>query len=299
MFLCIYRPPAQNKQYFLDNLTMIVDHYSRIYDNHIILGDFNLEPDSPMLISFMQSLNLFNIIKSNTCFKGHGTCIDLILTNRKYCFKHSSTFEAGLSDHHHLIYPMLKTTFKKDEPKLFKYRDYKKFDSTAFHTDLQNKLHEGPKVYQNFEDTFARVLDAHAPRKTEVLRGNHKAHVDKNLRKAIMKRSALKRKASRTKQQEDTANYKKQQNFVVKLNKKTKLQYFNNLDTSKNSKPFWDKCRPYLTNKRAHDDSKIILIEKEEITTNTNEIVEKETFLVTNDEIAKTFCRNGRKIKYF
>ena len=119
MFLCIYRPPAQNKQYFLDNLTMIVDHYSSIYDNHIILGDFNLEPDSPILISFTQSLNLFNIIKSNTCFKWQGTCTDLILTNRKYCFKHSSTFETGLSDHRHLIYSMLKTTFKKDEPKTF------------------------------------------------------------------------------------------------------------------------------------------------------------------------------------
>ena len=99
MFMCIYRPPAQNKQYFLENLSMIVDHYSSIYDNHIILGDFNMEPNSPILISFMQSLNLFNIIKSNTCFKGNGTCKDLILTNRKYCFKYSSTFEAGLSDH--------------------------------------------------------------------------------------------------------------------------------------------------------------------------------------------------------
>ena len=287
MLLCIYRPPAQNKQYFLDNLTMIVDHYSSIYENHIILGDFNLEPDSPVLISFMQSLNLFNIIKSNKCFKGHGTCIDLILTN-----KHSSTFETGLSDHHHLIYSMLKATFKKDETKLFKYRDYKKFDSTAFHTDLQNKPDEGPKVYQNFEDTFVRVLDAHAPRKTKVLRGNHKPDVDKNLRKAIMKRSALKRKASRTKQQEDIANYKKQRNFVVKLNKETKLQYFNNLDISKNSKPFWDKCRAYFSNKRAHGDPKIILIEKEEITTNTNEIVEKETLLVNNDEIAKTFNKH-------
>ena len=108
-------------------------------------------------------------------------------------------------------------------------------------------------------------------RKTKVLRGNHKPHVDKNLRKAIMKRSALKRKTSRTKQQEDIANYKKQRNFVVKLNKETKLQYFNNLDTSKNSKAFWDKCRPYVSNKRARGDSKIILIEKEEITTNTKD----------------------------
>ena len=111
-----------------------------------------------------------------------------------------------------------------------------------------------------------------------------------------MKRSALKRKASRTKQQEDIANYKKQQNFVVKLNKETKLQYFNNLDTSKNLKPFWDKCRPYFSNKRGHGDSKIILIEKEEIASNTNEIVEKETLLVNNDEFAKTFNKHFAEV---
>ena len=164
-----------------------------------------------------------------------------------------------------------------------------KIYSTAYHTDLQIKLEEVPKVYKNFEETFVKVVDAHAPRKTKVLRGNHKPHVDKNLRKAIMKRSALKQKASRTKQQEDITKYKKQQNLVVKLNRETKLHYFNNLETSKNSKPFWDKCRPYFSKKHARGDSKIILIEKEEITTNTNDIVQKETLLVNNDEIPKTF----------
>ena len=63
---------------------------------------------------------------------------------------------------------MLKTTFKKEESKLYKYRDYNKFDNTAFLTDLQSKLEEGPKVYQNFEETLERVLDAYAPRKTKV-----------------------------------------------------------------------------------------------------------------------------------
>ena len=173
---------------------------------------------------------------------------------------------------------MLKTTFEKEEPKLHKYRDYKIFDSIAFHTDLQIKQDEGPKVYQNFEETFVRVLDAHAPRKTKVLRGNHKPLVDKNLRKGIMKRSVFKRKASRTKQQEDITKYKKQRNLVVKLNRETKLHYFNNLETLKNSKPFWDKCRLYFSNKHVHGDSKIILIEKEEIKTNTNETVEKKLF---------------------
>ena len=107
-----------------------------------------------------------------------------------------------------------------------------------------------------------------------------------------MKRSALKRKASRAKQREDITKYKKQRNMVVKLNTETKLHYFNNLERSKHSKLFWDKCRPYFSNKHVHGDSKIILIEKGEITTNTNQIVQKETLLVNNDEIAMIFNKH-------
>ena len=105
------------KQYFLEKLSEIIDHFSSIYDNYIVLGDFNMEPSDSILKTFMQSHNLFNLIKSNTCFKGRGSCIDLILANRKFCFKNSFTFETGLSDHHHLIYSMVKTTFKKEDLK--------------------------------------------------------------------------------------------------------------------------------------------------------------------------------------
>ena len=103
---------------------MIVDHYSSIYDNHVILGDFIMDPNSPILISFTQYLNFFNIIKSSTCFKGNGTCIDLILTNKKYSLKHSSIFETGLSDHHHLIFLCKKQPLQKRNQN-YKYRDYK------------------------------------------------------------------------------------------------------------------------------------------------------------------------------
>ena len=101
MLMCVYRRPKQNSQYFLENLSLIIDHYSSIYDNHIILGNFNMETKNPKLATFMHSLDLHNLIKSNTCFKGSVNRIDLILTNRKYCFKHTYTFEARLSDHHH------------------------------------------------------------------------------------------------------------------------------------------------------------------------------------------------------
>ena len=104
--------------------------------------------------------------------------------------------------------------------------------------NLENKLDECPKHYENFVKTFANVLDAHAQRKTKVLRGNHKSHVEKNLHIAIMKFSKLKSKANRTELQNDIAKCNKQRNLVVKLNRDSKLHYFYSTKTSKNSKPF-------------------------------------------------------------
>ena len=86
MFMSIYRPSSQNKQYFLDKLSEIIDHYSRIYNNYIILRDFNMEPSGSLLNTLMQSNNLFNLIKSNTCFKESDCCINLILANQKKLF---------------------------------------------------------------------------------------------------------------------------------------------------------------------------------------------------------------------
>ena len=74
--------------------------------------------------------------------------------------------------------------------------------------------------------------------------------VDKNLCKAIMKRSELKSKANRTKQSKDISDYKKQRNLVVRLNKERRNEYFENLETLKNYKPFWNKYEPFFSNKR-------------------------------------------------
>ena len=47
-----------------------------------------------------------------------------------------------------------------------------------------------------------------------------------------MKRSKLKNKANNTKNPSDIKNHKKQRNYVMQLNKKAKLKYFNNFDSS-------------------------------------------------------------------
>ena len=75
----------QFSKYFLNSLITIIDYFANTYDNHhLILGDFNLEQTDSALMGFLDSNSLTNLIKTNTCFKGKGSCIDLILTKRKF-----------------------------------------------------------------------------------------------------------------------------------------------------------------------------------------------------------------------
>ena len=100
------------------------------------------------------------------------------------------------------------------------------------------------------------------------------------------------RNLNRTKRPRDISDYKKQQNLVVRLNKERRIECFENLETSKNSKPFWNKCKPNFFNKHALGESKIILIEKENVIRNSYEVaenVENEKLIVKNDEITKIF----------
>ena len=50
------------------------------------MGDFNIERINLSLKAFLNSNSLCNLIKSNTYFKGKGSCIDFFPNNRKYSF---------------------------------------------------------------------------------------------------------------------------------------------------------------------------------------------------------------------
>ena len=230
LVISIYRPPSHNSEYFLNNLTKMIDLFADTYDNYLIMGDFNMEPSDPSLKAFLNSNNLYNLIKSNTCFKGKGSCIDLFLTNRKYSFKCSDSYETGISDHHHMIYTMLKSCFNNTEPKLLRYRDFKHFSKEDFKEDFSEALCDCGNSYDDFDHIFTSKLNKHAPKKKKWIRGNNKPHVNKALRQAIMKRSKLKNKANKTKDPTDIKNYKKQRNYIVNLNKEAKLEYLVNMN---------------------------------------------------------------------
>ena len=147
---------------------------------------------------------------------------------------------------------VMKTTFPKAKPKVVQYRDYKNFNLQNFHQELREGLAHGGFIntYDTFEDIFMLTLNKHAPQKSKVLRANDKPFMTKALRKAIMRRSALKNKFYKTGSPDIGKAYKTQRNYTKRLLKREKKKYFHNLDTKNytDNKKFWKTVKPLFSN---------------------------------------------------
>ena len=180
-------------------------------------------------------------------------CINLVLTSKEEIFKNSNVLAAGISHHRSFIVTALKSQFIKGNAKIKLYRDYSSFQMEMFKADLDLNLKCTTGFeYSDFQSTFTRVLHNHAPIKKKILRFNNSPFMTKTLRKAIMHRSKLKNIYNKKRTNDNWANYAKQRNYCVNLLRKTKKDYFHNLnirDLSDNRK-FWKTIEPHFTNKR-------------------------------------------------
>ena len=267
----IYRPPNMNEMYFLDHLSRTIDYYSKKYDRIVIMGDFNSEPSEELIGTFCSSYNLYNLVKEKTCFKGPPKCYDLILTNLKHNFQNTSAITSGFSDFHKMTITVLKTEFVKADPIQINYRDYKNYNSLEFNNEVRYKLNSDDtcfKNYDKFQNVLRKVLDKHAPLKKKYLRANNSPFMTKPLRKLIMNRSRCKNAYFKNKTVENWEKYRKLRNDCVKLTKKVKQKYFENLNINrvKDNKTFWKTVKPFFTDKK-NNSGKIILVENNEIIT--------------------------------
>ena len=269
LIMGVYRPPNMSETYFLNHLCMVTDFYSRYYDRIIIMGDFNLEPTDEPIDTFCNSYNLNNLVKGNTCFKGPPKCYDLILTTHKHSFQNTQILTTGFSDFHSMTTTILKTEFVKADPIQINYRNYKNYNPINFNEDLKQQLCDNNttnKTYEDFHSILCQVLDKHAPIKSKCLRANNSPFMTKQLRKLIMNRSRCKNAFFKNKTVDNWEKYRRLRNECVKLTKKAKREYFDNLSLSNitDNKHFWKTVKPFFTNKQ-HKNPKIILVENDEI----------------------------------
>ena len=237
-----------------------------------MLGDFNAEVEEANMKTFCDTYGLKNLIKQLTCYKNPDkpTCIDLMLTNVPRCFHIICVIETGLSDFHLMTVTVMKSKFAKFQLHVIHDRDYKKFVNEIFRETLINKSVTYPFNHNHnfFADTCLETLNEQAVIKNKFLRGNHMPFMTKDLSKAIMKRSNLRKKYLDQKNSYNRRRYNEQRNYCVTLLRRTKKKYFNNLNaklvTDNKKKIFWKTIKPWLSDKVFSND-KIILIENETV----------------------------------
>ena len=157
----------------------------------MLIGDFNIDENEQVLMDFNHQYDSKNIVKDLTCFKNinNPSTIDLIITNSPRSCWDTKSFVNGLSDFHALVVTTINIKYCKPQPKEVTYRDYKSFDIKTFQRDLLTVFTSGCSDYETFENMFLSTLNLHAPFKKKIIRGNHAPYMNRQLRKAMMRRN--------------------------------------------------------------------------------------------------------------
>ena len=142
--------------------------------------------------------------------------------------------------------------------------------------DLQSVPFNVAYVFDDIDDTcwaweklYTDVLDRHAPLRSIKCRtetGKSK-FTTADIRKAIRKRNALKRKFNKTRKSQDWESYRVMRNRVVAMRRKSIVQHFDKLLNTRSSKPqeFWNSVRPLIHSRKQDGNSYITLKENNKI----------------------------------
>ena len=214
--------------------------------------------------------------------KEHEYSIDVILTNQPKMFYTAQTFELGVSDCHKMVSTCLRSKIPRIRTKNIFYRSLKNYDKDKFLKELSEKLNatnfsnDVDNSYDNLINSLVINLDKFAPLKKKKVRGNQSRFMNKELSKAIMKRSHLKSKYLRSPTNLNRTNFKKQRNLCVTLKRKAIKEDFekSTINLKKNSKKFYDLIKPYLTNKGALCSNDIVLFENNQLVTQEEKLTE-------------------------
>ena len=89
-------------------------------------------------------------------------------------------FESGMSNHHLIIYAMVKSTYTKLETTVLRKRQYRNFSKESFLKDFKFELSRDV-IFSHFNNEFTEILGHHAPITQAKQFGNTKPHVNKIL----------------------------------------------------------------------------------------------------------------------
>ena len=147
---CSYNPKKTSLSNHIVALSKKLDLFTIKYERLLFLGDFNAGMEDSSIIC--SNYNLTSMINKLTCYKNPGkpTCIDLILTNCPKSLQNSFVIETGPSGFHMMIVTVMKTSYRKIEPRVINYQDFKSFSNEGFRESLLEK--------ENYRKTLTKAL---------------------------------------------------------------------------------------------------------------------------------------------
>ena len=205
-----------------------IDFLSAKYENFLLVGDFNAEESNNSIKDFCDVYGFKHLIKDSTCCKNpdNPKCIDLMLTNKNRSFQGSCVIETGLSDFHKMTVSVLKCYFEKAEPKVIFYRDYKNFSNETFRSIVSNRNGnlQDHNVLDSFLDACNYALDETAPIKQKYVRANNSPFMNKAISREIMKRTRIRNRFLKNRNEANRRAYNIQKNYNVTLIRKAKRE---------------------------------------------------------------------------
>ena len=165
----------------------------------------------------------------------------------------------------------MKASFQRLQPRIINYRDYRRFQNDVFREELLSELlnvsiGENEEGFSNFLDICKKNVNYHAPCKQKYARENHLPFMNKTLSKEIMKKTKLRDKFLKNKNDCNKREFSKQRIYYVYLVRKSKKLYYGNLDEKNvtDNETFWKTIKAFLSDKIVSRE-KITLIKEDEI----------------------------------
>ena len=120
---------------------------------------------------------------------------NLIFTNFPLQFQAMLALETGLSNFDKMAVAALKSEFLHQRPKIISYRSYKQINRNNFKDEIKNTIitQKISHKYLAFKNIVLETLNLYAPLKIKYLQANHSSFIKKDLSKAIIHRSKLRK----------------------------------------------------------------------------------------------------------
>ena len=172
--------------------------------------------------------------------------------------------------------------------KLSKIQFDRRFTQWLSKFDLENIS------YDTFHNTFMELTDKHTPIKTKYFRANLAPFMSKILTQNISHRTKLRNKYLKNPSLYNKSAYKIQRNKCVKLLRREKRRYYDNLNPKLicDNKKFWKTVKPFFPEKYSNK-SNVVLVENNEFI-NDDQTVDQTSNVFFTDIVTRMGMDNER-----